>query len=882
MRSKNISRDLLVLIAYLFFSLLVYYPLLPHFGSRIFFTNGDAPNFAWNLWWFKYALTELGTNPLFCGYMFHPLGASLVFNTNSFLNSLFYLLLGFFISIETTLNLLIIILSLASCYFSYLLCKQLCTSRWGAFMGGLIYGLSSFIQSTARGHYNLLHLCWLPLFILFLHSFVAYKKPKYIFYAMITFAIDFYSSHNYFIIMITYALIYSLHDCKKLLKKETIVAFFKGMLPGAILLVIMLLPTLHQLHKQSAMSFHYHAGGSMEEAILYSNDLLDFLRPWNHQKWLNRQVWMPFLELIDTKPMGARPGIYLGVFPIMSLILSVIMLRGNSKARYWRVILLIFFILSLGPVLKVNNTHLFSLGEHKLFLPLPYMLYYHIPLLGDFRCPSRFIVMVFLAIAVLASMVISRIQERVVSGNGRRAKSALFAVVMLLVSYFHLADIDDHQNAVTSIRPPRFISALGELGGEGAVLTIPFTVRDGHRGIGLTQPLKDALLIYDQAFHEHRMPSGFSARLPEEHFDYFESIPFLRTLAELQVKDNTPDINMSIISDAAQKMAEFMGLEYVIVNHRFLQNAGLVFNLLEKTYPDARVIYIDEDYLVTRLNYSSMKYPLEISGDADLRKLFLVHKNHQPIRIGIGGRVHEAIIVSDLLSIILPDTKWQEVSLEIHLKTISILEPPNMMVKVNGRNHDKIELEPGTNSIDITVPARLCTRANNLLQMFIEQAAARHDIQVVSAGMNSGNYSVIAIDGTDYSPNKRGYNIILFDPANLRVLDSYSFDIYMDAAEADRMLQTLRTAPPGILILGAIKDEATMNLSAELCEFMVEMGSAMPHKDLFRSSHAFIACNDPENNWIIEDGGYGVRSARFSTASVVIESITVRRSNQNQ
>jgi hypothetical protein len=53
-------------------------------------------------------------------------------------------------------------------------------------------------------------------------------------------------------------------------------------------------------------------------------------------------------------------------------------------------------------------------------------------------------------------------------------------------------------------------------------------------------------------------------------------------------------------------------------------------------------------------------------------------------------------------------------------------------------------------------------------------------IEVISAGFNSGNYATIKINGKEYSKNKRGFNIVVYDYKKNQVLDSINVDAYGD------------------------------------------------------------------------------------------------------
>lgn len=75
--------------------------------------------------------------------------------------------------------------------------------------------------------------------------------------------------------------------------------------------------------------------------------------------------------------------------------------------------------------------------------------------------------------------------------------------------------------------------------------------------------------------------------------------------------------------------------------------------------------------------------------------------------------------------------------------------------------------------------------AGNILYEQIGEEALCYDaedgedrIHVESAGYLAGNYSVIEIDGKDYSVNSRGLNIVVYDKEKKSVVDSVCFDLF--------------------------------------------------------------------------------------------------------
>ncbi|MGC9329375.1 MAG: interleukin-like EMT inducer domain-containing protein, partial [Candidatus Hinthialibacter sp.] len=119
--------------------------------------------------------------------------------------------------------------------------------------------------------------------------------------------------------------------------------------------------------------------------------------------------------------------------------------------------------------------------------------------------------------------------------------------------------------------------------------------------------------------------------------------------------------------------------------------------------------------------------------------------------------------------------------------------------------------------------------------------------------------AVISLGGRDYSMNQRGYNLVLVDPETWEVIDQEAFDLFTDydstaaptfikpaSPENQRIRDYIRSVPDGLLLLGAIRDDATDLMTPETLDCLHELGSAlrfnMTDSDARkRISHAFVA-----------------------------------------
>ncbi|MCU0510637.1 MAG: hypothetical protein MUC34_20165, partial [Anaerolineae bacterium] len=111
---------------------------------------------------------------------------------------------------------------------------------------------------------------------------------------------------------------------------------------------------------------------------------------------------------------------------------------------------------------------------------------------------------------------------------------------------------------------------------------------------------------------------------------------------------------------------------------------------------------------------------------------------------------------------------------------------------------------------------------------------------VRSAGQEAGDFGHIFLDGRDISPNQRGYNLVALDDRGA-LLDAANFDTHADPAASSRMAAWIRSQPPGTVIAGAVRDEASMNLGQDAVDALRSLDLSVDLRGHFRWGHAFIA-----------------------------------------
>jgi hypothetical protein len=80
-----------------------------------------------------------------------------------------------------------------------------------------------------------------------------------------------------------------------------------------------------------------------------------------------------------------------------------------------------------------------------------------------------------------------------------------------------------------------------------------------------------------------------------------------------------------------------------------------------------------------------------------------------------------------------------------------------------------------------TSDGKIYNEALNNLRVEKSIPFGKNSIEVISAGFESGNISSIRINGTEYSKNRRGLNIVVFDTETSEVVDSFNVDTYEDS-----------------------------------------------------------------------------------------------------
>jgi len=187
--------------------------------------------------------------------------------------------------------------------------------------------------------------------------------------------------------------------------------------------------------------------------------------------------------------------------------------RGKSlaapDARVWWIVAGVFAVWAAGPFLTIAG---FDTG-----LWLPVSLARYLPFVANARMPGRAMVGVYLALAALIAIRISRAEGRLRSPALQR-----LAIAAVLVEYF------DAPVPITRLDDPAPYRALAAAP-PGAVCEVPFGIGDGLGGAGS----QDRRALFYATIHAHPLAGGYIGRMPAGAERRYEALPVTGALLRL-------------------------------------------------------------------------------------------------------------------------------------------------------------------------------------------------------------------------------------------------------------------------------------------------------------------------------------------------------------
>jgi len=829
----------IILGSYLLLTALLTYPLVLRFATHVPGDGSDDPALVWNLWWVKHALIDLHSNPLLCEYMFYPLGIDLTFYTLTLINGFASIPLQPLMRLVSTNNVIVLASFVLSAYGAYLLVKYLLprgTHPSAPFIAGLIYAFSSnrFIYASL-GQFNILSTQWIPFFVLFLIK--SSRNPRglrYLFLAAVFLLLNGYTEFTYASFLLVFVLIYLLY-CLAAEGWRPNLLFVRNLALIGGLFAVGMSPILYRMWRVMAVEGDFLVEG-LGFANIFSADLLGFFVP-SHLHPL-ADLWRRSFDF------SYLNFVFVGYVVLGLAVYGAVRHCRDRGVRFWIVSAVIFAVVALGPSLRVNGQ------EHEL--PLPFDVLATLPFFKGNRYPSRYSVILTLCWAVLAAYGLHGLTSRIRRESLKRAAVAILAG---LIVFEHLSV----PLPLSGFRVPDAYAAISEEPGDFSVLELPLAWRNGFRVTGT----KDPVIMFEQFYqtvHQKRLLGGNTSRNPEYKFQYFTEAPVINTIIALENNYEVERETWDKDRELAPEVLRLLGVRYVVLHSEVLPSA--LQEYVEYVIGGER-IHEGEGIVAYRVAHPSLNEEVFVDLGSDEARLHLGEGWSESGGEYVWAQRKEARFLVSL-------------SCEHQQMTARVFAPEpgqSMGVALNGQAVSLLELAEGWHEYDILLPERFLKDGLNELRFRFRRLFEVDEIRdgeysvgqtgvlspvnilVKSAGEEVGDFGHIYVDGRNVSPDERGYDVVVLDPASGAVEAKGHFDTFASEEESARLAELLAGTTDGRIVAVAVEDEASLHLTEEAVLALHTIGAREDLRGRFRWAHSVVGVKGAEPGQALEATG---------------------------
>jgi hypothetical protein len=384
---------------------------------------GDNFQHAWFVWHFARAVAH-GYDPFYTRLMFYPSRVTLAWSTIDPVAALLAMPLSLTVGPVVAYNLSLILQLALAAFCGRLLCLRITRNEPAAFVGGMVFGFSSFLLAQALGHLSLVTAFAFPLFVLALDRIWEAESPSWkmgvpLGLALLLAAL---SHYNYVVVCLLFAFLWIAIDTVRgsaANGRRLIARVWRPLAAGTATFVAGFAPLLWIMLGHSAQ---IPASRTATHLGVFSADVLGFLIPsWNHILFgrfaydMNPRIFVA----------GFEGTVYVGL--VVLALAAIGFWKGRKAREAWAMraafLLAIFYLLSLGPEPRL-------LG-YPLHVPGPAALFYLFPFAKFVSAPARFQVGAVLCLAILSSLGVKFLLDRM--ARRRMQYFAVVAIVLLVM-----------------------------------------------------------------------------------------------------------------------------------------------------------------------------------------------------------------------------------------------------------------------------------------------------------------------------------------------------------------------------------------------------------------------------------------------------------------
>jgi hypothetical protein len=248
--------------------------------------------------------------------------------------------------------------------------------------------------------------------------------------------------------------------------------------------------------------------------------------------------------------LASQPNGYLentASIPLIALlVMALAWRRGWCPPRVWIALAGVFGLLSLGPFIHVAGAN--------TYVPGPWALLRYVPIVSLTRSPTRFTVILMLAVAALFALAIRWATTEY--PNRRRA------IVALVAGLLAIELLPAPRPLYSAAMPPFYGRIAADPRPDVRVLELPFGIRDGTRSVGNFT----ARSQFFQTFHRKPLIGGYLSRVSRRRVDEIRGVRTLDALITLSEGRKLPSDQAGEIEKRAAAFVERAQVGYVVID----------------------------------------------------------------------------------------------------------------------------------------------------------------------------------------------------------------------------------------------------------------------------------------------------------------------------
>ncbi len=562
---RGAGLHLAVLAGYVATALVFSWPLALHLSTALTGPpDGDTGVYVWNQWVFQHEILVHQRLPYFTDSIFSlTQEANLSLHNYTAFQNLFALPLSGVLGVVATFNVVFLCMSVLTAYATFLLARHVTGRSAEAWLAGLLFAWSPLLVTRGMGHFSLVAAAPLAIFLLVLMKADGHERFRdaALLGAIVAWAATADVYYGVYCLLIgavfLVARVFAIHSSPQSGRAravrwalDVLLLCVAGLVsaigltggftsnifglsisarslytPVLILTVLALMRVAWHVrasprpgagHEAWRLAFLTGAAGIVTTALLspvlyavgkrITGNLVVPGTPWR-----SSPAGVDVLALIIPNPnhpltpnwiadwlTSFQGGFLEGVVSVPLVVITVLIVAwrtGWRPSRWWAALAIAFGALALGPFVHVAGVN--------TYIPGPWALLRYVPVLGLARTPSRFSIVMMLAVAVLFAAALEWFGRR----YPKHRRLVLAIVALLLVTELLPAPVTLHSAAV-----PRFYRQIAAAPESVRVLELPTGIRDGTLSVGNFS----ARSQFFQTAHGKPLIGGYLSRVAHE------------------------------------------------------------------------------------------------------------------------------------------------------------------------------------------------------------------------------------------------------------------------------------------------------------------------------------------------------------------------------